>query len=501
MEAYIKYWGIILCSIYIYKSLFYIPNERKQVLTFILIPTCLSFGVFLIDIIYPSMSIISLILLFFLYLIRKRIFHPYLSFVISMISISISSIIFIISAAITGIISSIFFGVSSASYNHALLQLMNIFVQTGITIFLLQNKRLRKGVPIISDKLNNIPLSMASILCLLSIIIIITNGKNNRSYAIFLLFIYLLGIFIYFTWKSTITKLYLERLKERDLLDLNEELEKKEAYIQKLEEDNKELSKIIHGDNKLIPAMELAVATFLKEGDGSDSDRARRGEELLKDLERLSKDRKGILKKQDAKCISFPPTDISSIDSLLAYMQQKALDYDVTFVAAISCDLTPITEKYLSEGELNTLLADLLENALIATRYNRSHHMLLQIDFLEKTYAISVYDSGIAFSKEVLVNLGLQNYTTHKDDGGSGIGLVSTFELTQKYNASLVIDEYMPGSGLYTKKLSIVFNRLGQYNLYTYRGKKDVDFLKQRTNLIITEKSGVGTSPRPSAGK
>lgn len=501
MVLYIKYWAVILCSIYVYKRLFNLPIEKKQILSLILAPTCLSFFAILLDNIYSHLTIVLLILVFFIYLMEVEHFQPSLAFMISTVSNGISYIIFTISATIISVCAGMLIDFSKDSYNHALIQLLAAMVQIIMTILLFQNKRLRKGISILSNRLNNIPLAIASILCILSAVIITNMGRYNLSYVFFLLFIFFLGIFIYFSWKSSITKIYLEHLKERDLLDLNEELEKKEAYIHRLEEENKSLSKIIHGDNKLIPAMELAVATFLKEGDGIDSDRAKKGEELLKDLERMSKDRKGILKKQDAKCISFPPTDISSIDSLLAYMQRKALDHDVTFVAAISCDLVPITEKYLSESELNTLLADLLENALIATRYNRSHHMLLQIDFLEKTYAISVYDSGIAFSKEVLVNLGLQNYTTHKDDGGSGIGLVSTFDLAQKYNASLVIDEYMPGSGLYSKKLSLVFNRLGQYNLYTYRGKKDLDFLKQRTNLIITEKSGANTSPRPSAEK
>lgn len=501
MEVYIKYWAIILCNMYIYKRLFNLPITKRQTLPLVLMPTGLSFCAALLDLIYYPFAIVFLILVFFLYLMEKEHFDPSLSFMVSTISNAVSLIIFAISVIIATLCYPVFFGFSPASYNHPLQQLLAAIIQITITFLLFQNKRLQKGMPILSNRLNNIPLAIAGILCLLSIVIILNMGKHNLSYVFFLFFIFLLGIFIYFTWKSSITKLYLERLKERDLLDLNDELEKKESYIQRLEEENKALSKIIHGDNKLIPAMELAVTTFLKDGDGMDTDRARKGEELLKDLERMSRDRKGILKEQDAKCISFPPTDISSVDSLLAYMQRKALDHDITFVAAISCDLVPITEKYLSESELNTLLADLLENALIATRYNRSHHMLLQIDYLEKTYAISVYDSGIAFSKEVLVNLGLQNYTTHKDDGGSGIGLVSTFDLTQKYNASLVIDEYMPGSGLYSKKLSIVFNRLGQYNLYTYRSKKELDFLKQRTNLIITEKSGVGTSPRPSAGK
>lgn len=501
MVLYIKYWGMILCSIYIYRRLFHISGEKKQILSAILIPTCLSFFAIILDNIYSHLAIVFLILIFFFYLMEKERYQPSFSFMISFISNLISFIIFIISATIMGFCYPTIFKASSGSYNHSLLQLFTAIVQIMITFLLFRSNRLHKGMTILSDRLNSIPLALAGILCLLSTMLISGMGENNFYYAVFIFFIFFLGIFIYFSWKSNITKIYLDRLKERDLTDLNTELEEKEAYIKKLEQENKELSKIIHSDNKLIPAMELAVTTFLKEGDGSKSDRAKKGEDLLKDLERLSKNRKGILKKQDAKCLSIPSTGVSSIDSLLAYMQQKALSMDVTFAVAVSCDITPIMEKYLSEDELNTLLADLLENALIATQYNGSHHMLLQIDFLEKIYAISVYDSGISFSKEVLVNFGLRNYTTHGDAGGSGIGLVSTFDLAQKYNASLVIDEYMPGSGLYTKKLSIVFNRLGQYNLFTYRSKKDLDFLKQRTNLIITEKYGTNTSPRPSAEK
>ena len=499
MVFYIKYWGIILCSIYIYKRLFNLSIGKKQVLFLLLVPTCLSYLAILVDNIYPTLTMVFLILLFFLYLTKIEHFHAYLSLVISIISNGISYIIFVISATIAAACFPLLLQLSFDTYNHALLQLLTAFTQICITILLFQNKRLRKGMPILSNNLNNIPLTMACILCILALWVMFIRGTNTLSNTFFLLFIFFLGIFIYFSWKSSITKIYLERLKERDIIDLNAELEEKAAYIEKLEADNEELAKIIHSDNKLIPAMELAVTTFLKDGDASDYDRAERGEALVKDLERLSRNRKGILKTQDAKCQNIPPTGISSIDSLLSYMQQKAWEYDVTLVGAISCDLMPIIEKYLTEEELNTLLADLLENALIATQYNGSHHMLLQIDFLEKIYAISVYDSGIAFSKEVLVNLGLRNYTTHGDAGGSGIGLVSTFDLAQKCNASLVIDEYMPGSGLYSKKLSIVFNRLGQYNLYTYRGKKELDFLKQRTNLIITEKFSANTSPRPSA--
>lgn len=39
------------------------------------------------------------------------------------------------------------------------------------------------------------------------------------------------------------------------------------------------------------------------------------------------------------------------------------------------------------------------------------------------------------------MNLGMKRITTHKDSGGTGIGLSSTYGLCKKYNASFVITE------------------------------------------------------------
>ena len=68
-------------------------------------------------------------------------------------------------------------------------------------------------------------------------------------------------------------------------------------------------------------------------------------------------------------------------------------------------------------------------------------YVFLSIEASPNKYTISVFDSGDFFSKEVIKRLGKKRYTTHKDTGGSGIGMMTVFELLKIYNASFSINE------------------------------------------------------------
>lgn len=61
-------------------------------------------------------------------------------------------------------------------------------------------------------------------------------------------------------------------------------------------------------------------------------------------------------------------------------MQQKAYDKDIKLEITVSCDLKDFVTNQIKEMELRTLLADLLENALIATQYRKGNYILLAID-------------------------------------------------------------------------------------------------------------------------
>lgn len=135
-----------------------------------------------------------------------------------------------------------------------------------------------------------------------------------------------------------------------------------------------------------------------------------------------------------------------------------------------------------------------MENALIATIHEQGTNILLHIGVMDENYFISVWDSGIPFPKEVLFHLGKKQYSTHKEDGGSGIGLVSTYQLLQKYQASIHINECLASltnntSKLdYTKQVSIIFDNKTEYHLRTNRDTEELSYLRQHSDLQIFQK-------------
>lgn len=487
MLVFIKYLSIILCSFYIYGKLLNIYYSKKQYIYLLLGIPCLSLGAFLLDILFSQSTDLILILMSFFFLLHIAKTTPESSITTTIISYGITYATFTLSVLFSSLILVFIFRVSSNSYNHLLSQVLTAFIQIAITPLLFRPKRFRKGMPFITNKLNSYPLMIISLITLFAVVIF--KNCNNSLLNLFpFLLIFVLALFIYMSWKNNITKTYLERLKEKDIAKLNDTLSEKESYIKKLEEENKELSKIIHSDNKLIPAMLLSVKEFIKDSSSLVPASSVKGMRLLSDLEQLSLHRKSILRTQDDRCRGIPETGCSSVDSILKYMKQKAHEMNIIFETAFSCNMKALVNENISENDLNTLLADLLENALIATKYGDHRHVLLSVDMIEDFYTISIFDSGVPFPKEVLVSLGLKNYTTHKADGGSGIGLVTSYELLKKYRASLAIEEFTQDSGLYTKKLSVVFNRLDQYTLFTYRNGEELDFLNNRTDLLVIHK-------------
>ena len=488
MLYFIKYFTIIICGIYCYKKILNLPCSKKFNYFTFLFSVCLTFITIVFEHSFSYASILILILFSYFYLTQTGKTLPEISMTATIVSFGMSYITFFISVTIISVGATCIFHVSSASYNHALLQSLTAILQLAITPLPFCSKRLKHGMPFLTNKLHSMTLMIVSILLLFTALLL-SNANNSHVYIMPFLFIFLLAIFIYLSWKNNITRTYLDKLKEKDITELNFSLAEKDRRIKELEKENKELSKIIHSDNKLIPAMALAVSSFIQDTSALAPASAETGRNLLNELDQMSMHCKGIIHRQDLRCHVIPSTSVVSIDNLLKYIQQKAHKMNIDFDAAVSCDITLLIDKIISENDLNTLLADLLDNALIAVKHSHGHHVLLNIDLIENSYVINIFDSGIPFTKEVLLNLGLKNYTTHKEEGGSGIGLTTSYELIRKHKASLTIDEYAPNSGLYSKKVSVTFNQLQQYTLFTCRDSEDVDFLRQRSDLLIVQKT------------
>lgn len=483
MQLFIKNFGIIICCIYFYIKLLHLNISKKNCLLISIFSIPLTLFSTFIDSNYAYITMPAIIFLIAIFLSLVLAVNLSTSIMVSTISFAFSYVIFVLSS----IISSTFTLLFPKNTNHIISQLIGLLFQFALMPLPFCFKRTKNGMPFLQKQFYSIPGALISIVIIFFAILLNTNTQNIL-YLIPVFLLLIAAILIYLYWKSNLTKTYLDKLNERNLTDLNSVLSEKLEYINQLEQENKQLAKIIHKDNKLIPAMELAVKTYLSASNDKNADISETGEQLLKELSSLSDERKGILFHQDRQCQKLDSTKVMSIDNLLTYMQQRALEYDITFNVSISCDIPYFIEQVIEEKKLNTLLADLLENAIIATRHSKGHHILLSIGIVSNAYSINIFDSGIPFTKEVLAKWGLEQITTHQDDSGSGIGLITSYEIIKEKNASFIINEFSSDGGLYTKEVSVLFNNLNQYTLHTARSEEEISYLNQRTDLSIIPK-------------
>lgn len=350
-------------------------------------------------------------------------------------------------------------------------------IQLLLAALLFKFKRLKNGMPFLKEQGASDIGMFISASILLATSLIGDSIKNDIVFAALLFFTLFCGMGLFFWWKSRITKNYLERLKANEIAKLESSIQEKEVEIQSLKSNNEELSKIIHKDNKLIPAMELAVREMLST---SDSDKAAG---LLSQLEALSSERSGIVKKYETANQVLPSTDVSSIDAVIRLMLHRAHELDISFELSLTGSVLYMVKNIISENDLNTLIADLLENALIATKKQQIRNVLLSVGIEDNKYFIHIFDSGVLFETKTLLELGKKRSTTHINEGGSGIGLMTTAELLQKYNASFEIKE-IEDNDLYTKQVSICFDNLHEYRIKSNR-KEVLNLPNIREDIII----------------
>lgn len=88
----------------------------------------------------------------------------------------------------------------------------------------------------------------------------------------------------------------------------------------------------------------------------------------------------------------------------ISYLFRCALERDIHFDVAITRDIRYMTESMLEEALLNTLLADLGENAVIAAAKAEHRNILLSLGIREKYYCIDFFDSGADFDSRIIKN-------------------------------------------------------------------------------------------------
>ena len=208
---------------------------------------------------------------------------------------------------------------------------------------------------------------------------------------------------------------------------------------------------------------------------------------MLQDLKKMSQNFSAEVMKNN-KNNKLPTTGIIGIDNIFKYMYSIAINNNIEFNLKINDKINYLIDNIIDKDELETIIGDHIKDAIIAINSSNNIHknIMAVLGIVEDSYELCIYDTGIEFEIETLINLGKRRITTHKETGGSGIGFMTTFNTMNKCKGSIIIEEYNKDNNDYTKAVIFRFDGKGEYKIRSYRAEMIKSEIKD--NRIVIEK-------------
>ncbi len=456
LKSVIRYFFTMICSVYCYRKLLNIKKYTLVEICIVPFSIITAFFIAFININIPFLTVIFLafftnIIYYFVY--KKELI---LSLITTTLSVSISHFLFGISIFILIPITSILYIKISNKFILSILTIVLVGIcQNFIMYLIFKIKRFKHGIPDIKYK-SDTAIYLSVLLLLSASFSYQYKDMLTITTAIFFLAI-LFGLTIFLWWRKRLSDKYINKVYERNIRILEDTLS-----TQKTEIEN--LSKIIHKDNKVLSALRLAV----NEQYSNNGENSAELQNLLNEITHLEDERKECLTNYEQTTKILAKTGVFSTDMIINYLLKRANKESIIFDVSITGDILYMVSDAIDTYDLNTMLADLGENAIIATSHSAVKNVLLIIGYRENTAFFDIYDSGSEFDAGVIANIGKRRHTTHKDTGGSGIGLMTTYELINKYHATFEIEE-LYNNKLFTKRVSVLFDNNSRIAIYSNR--------------------------------
>ena len=396
------------------------------------------------------------------------------SILVNIISLSINQIIFFI-ATMLGYIPHLIFQIDKEIVDFVFI----IFIHFIILFFCLKLRRVKNGFSFLIKRKNNEYFNLIILnisIAILFFIIFTANYKREITSKLGIGLI-MFSIIMFITIQKSLQLYYKQKMLVKDLEETKAELEDKKKEVEALEKENLEFSKVSHSIAHKQKSLEHKLNEL--------SMKSEIAEEInLKDrIDDLSKD----LRKETI--VVLDKTGIDEIDDMLSYMQSECVKNKIDFQLQLNGNIYKMINHYIDKEELEILLADHIKNAIIAIGYgnNINKSILVRLGKLDESYGLYVYDSGIEFEIETLINLGKKPSTTHKESGGTGMGFMNTFDTLRKHKASFIIEELgKPTKDNFTKVLKFKFDGKNEFKICSYREKEIKN--KDKENSLIVEK-------------
>ena len=392
----------------------------------------------------------------------------------TIISLSINYILFFISIEISYITNSIFY-----ITNNYIGFISIILIYTILVYGFLKIKKIKQGFSFLQTNAKNEYLDILilniSVVILFSIIIL-ANYNLILTYNIFLGIVFF-SIIMFITIQKSLQLYYKQKLLIQDLEETKKELEKKNKEVEELEKENLNFSKISHSIAHKQKSLEYKLNQLMMENETSSEI------DIKNRLDSISKEYfKGTT-------VELGKTEIPQIDDMLKYMQSECIKNKIDFQLQLNGNIYHMINKYITKEELEILIADHIKNAIIAIESsdNINKSILVRLGEIDGVYGLYIYDSGIEFEIDTLLDLGTKPHTTHADNGGTGMGFMNTFDTLKKHKASIIISEYnKPCKENYTKLIAIRFDNNNEFKICSYR--KEEIRKQNKTGEIKIEK-------------
>lgn len=465
IKSLIKNFFIVLCTLIFIKNL----TKKKFSTSFLfdlLFSSILSFLFYFI--IHMNSIIFTPLLICVLLILYKLKYNSSIKLMLTVIciSISLSYFCFLISLIILSPIFYLNFKIIlNINYSYIIAHILTGIIQAFLSIGAFKIKRFKSGMPFLNQRACNDIGLIVSIFVLIITTLYYAFPEPNTLFFILVFASIVLCLIIVLWWKHNLNKAYWNAVHKNQIAAM-------ETEIMNLKRDNDNLSKIIHKDNKLIPAMVLSVKELLEMSIALDNSQLKdiselkiKAANLLEELEKISKERKGIMIETEQHLYELPKSNLMRLDSLISYLYQRCVLFQIQFQALFNININQLMD-FINERELDTIIADLIENAIYATKNQENKKILFCIDSKDNIFFMNIYDTGVPFNIEIIHKLGKNKATSHSNDGGSGIGLYNTISVCKKYSFSFIIEE-APGVENFTKKISIAFD---DKNLFLYNG-------------------------------
>lgn len=474
---------MLIISFFIFLTYQKITNNKTRKINYIIIFILSVLISMIYIIIYKYLSpLITMILLYIIYgIIMNRIMKREMNYVAYIFSCVIAYVIYLISVIISGTITFLVF--KKREYTDPINLITIPIIATLLFILVFRIKRIKNGVNFLKNKSsNNINWVGIFLIGLIIIVFGFLQRKNNIilgsciiSGSIFIIISLIIWI------KTQITKTYKNKMRDRTIEIQKTEIDEQTKLIEEVKAENLKLATAIHKYNHKFESLEHAMKSALNLD--SKTEFANEISVILKESEETLKN---FAKEVEVNTNKLPLTNIAGIDKMFKYMQEEAIKNNINFDLKINESIKPLVENTIPKEKFEILIGDHLKDAIIAIKASKATYksILVTLGLVEGIYEFSIYDTGIEFEIDTLLKLGQEQVTTHKNEGGSGIGFMTTFETLKECKASLVIEEYNPETTNYTKSVTIKFDGRNEYKICSYRAEK-IKEQKSKRRIII----------------